>query len=102
MPKLPKPRVADHPHTVEDNLGLVGFVLAKRTPAHVFQRIGRDDAYQAGVIGLLNAVRLFDPGKGFAFSTFAVEKIRWNVLIEAGLTRKGWAPIPDRLPEWAA
>ena len=84
---------------IEEHLGLVGWVPAKRMPSHVFERLERDDLYQAGVIGLLNAKRLFDPARGLTFSTFAVAKIRWSMLIAAGLTRKGWEPRPQRLPE---
>lgn len=83
---------------VADHLDLVWKVIA-RLPGHVRQRIDDDDAFQAGVVGLLNAKRLYDPARG-AWSTFAWSKARWNILIAAGLTRRGWAPMPVRLPEY--
>lgn len=89
------------PEEVERHLQLVHWVISHRVPNHVFYRATRDDMFQAGVIGLMNAIRLFDPAKGNRFSTFAVHKIRWNILIEAGLTRHGWEAIAE-LPSWAA
>jgi DNA-directed RNA polymerase specialized sigma subunit len=67
----------------------VGWTLARKVPAAVKERCEHDDLYQAGVIGLMNAKRLYDPSRG-AWSTFAVAKIRWAMLIAAGLTRQGW------------
>lgn len=96
--RRPRPAV---PNGVEadDWLPLVKWVMARRIPDHVYQRIDRDDVHQAGVVGLMNAVRLFDPAKGVQFKTYAVHKIRWAILIAAGLTSKGWEAIPARLPE---
>lgn len=85
--------------TVEQWLSLVHWVIRRRLPLHVRQRIEYDDAFQAGVIGLMHAIRLFDDGRGVKFGTYAIHKIRWNILIEAGLTRQGWAPLPSRLPD---
>lgn len=91
------------PIRVEDWLPLVRWVMRHRLPSHVYRRLERDDVYQAGVVGLLNAARLFKPEKGHKFITYAAHKIRWNILIAAGLTRKGWEPIPTRLPDrWAS
>jgi RNA polymerase sigma factor (sigma-70 family) len=50
---------------VADNLGLVGWVLNRQGRSH------DEDAYQAGVLGLIRAVQKFDPAKGFKFSTYA-------------------------------
>ena len=35
----------------------------------------QEDIIQAGMVGLLSAIRRFDPSKGYAFSTFAVPHI---------------------------
>lgn len=66
---------------VEENLPLVIHVLRhyKRDTRYEW-----DDAYQYGCMGLVDAVRNFDPGKGNAFSSFAVRCIyfsikRWEV-----------------------
>lgn len=75
---------------IEDWLPLVAWVLNHKLPFFVRDRLGRDDLYQAGVEGLLNAQRLFQPDKGAIFKTYAVHKIRWAMLIAAGLTRHGW------------
>lgn len=52
--------------------------LARRLPAHV----ALDDLVSAGVVGLLEALRRFDPGRGHAFATFAERRIRGAVLDE--------------------
>ena len=56
---------------VELNLGLVASVAMR------FRGRGADqeDLVQIGSIGLLKAVRSFDPARGFAFSTYAVPLI---------------------------
>lgn len=35
-----------------------------------------EDAHQIGMVGLVRAVQLFDPGKGFQFSTYATHAIQ--------------------------
>ena len=39
-----------------------------------------EDLYQTGAIGLINAIRQFDPNKGFKFSTYASTCIRNEIL----------------------
>jgi DNA-directed RNA polymerase specialized sigma subunit len=78
---------------IEQWFPLVRWVMV-RLPQHVYQRLDRDDIYQSGVIGLMNAKRLYRLDGGASFKTFAVSKIRWNIYIAAGLTRKGWEPLP--------
>jgi DNA-directed RNA polymerase specialized sigma subunit len=63
-----------------------------RLPAWVKARMAKGDLEQAGWLGLMNAYRLYDPDKGVKFSTYAIHKIRWAMLIEAGLTNHGWPP----------
>lgn len=77
--------------TAEQWLSLIHWVIRHRLPSHVRDRISDEQAFQAGVIGLMNAIRLFDASRGVTFKTYAGIKIRWAILIEAGLTRTGWA-----------
>jgi RNA polymerase sigma factor for flagellar operon FliA len=60
--------------------------LALTLPPH----IGLEDLYSAGLIGLLNAVRRFDPKNGASFETYARVRIRGTVMDE--LRRLNWMP----------
>ena len=68
--------------------------LVKRIAYHLLGRLPSsvqvDDLMQAGMIGLLEASRKFDFGKGASFETYAGIRIRGSMLDEV---RKGdWAP----------
>jgi len=103
------PLTAEQSQMVADNLGLVGWVLG-RWPAGDGQPYDRDDAFQAGVVGLARAVQLFDPGKGFKFSTYAVGWIRAAIQRDRGRfdgvdTRRAVEhgdPLPERPMAWDA
>jgi len=74
---------------VEGYLPLVRTVIgrvAMTLPSHV----EIDDLYSAGLIGLLNAVRNFDPRGGSTFETYARVRIRGAILDE--LRRLDWVP----------
>jgi RNA polymerase sigma factor FliA len=74
---------------VEQHLPLVKTVvgrLAMSLPAHV----NMDDLYSAGLVGLLNAVRRFDPKGGSTFDSYARVRIRGAVFDE--LRRLDWVP----------
>jgi RNA polymerase sigma factor for flagellar operon FliA len=60
--------------------------LALGLPAHV----NRDDLIQAGLLGLLDAMRRFDPSRGIKFETFAAQRVRGAMLDE--LRRLCWLP----------
>src|SRR5258708_37886325 len=60
--------------------------LAITLPPHV----NGDDLYSAGLVGLLHAVRQFDPALGTAFEPYARVRIRGAVLDE--LRRMDWVP----------
>ena len=60
--------------------------LAMTLPAHV----SIEDLHSAGLIGLLQAIRSFDPHCGASFETFARFRIRGAVLDE--LRRMDWVP----------
>ncbi|MCL2299044.1 MAG: sigma-70 family RNA polymerase sigma factor, partial [Firmicutes bacterium] len=65
------PKIEDRNAFVEQNMGLV-YLCARRL-------LGRgaefDDLVQAGCVGLIKAADAFDPGRGPAFSTYAVPVI---------------------------
>jgi RNA polymerase sigma factor for flagellar operon FliA len=60
--------------------------LAMTLPPHV----DSEDLYSAGLGGLLNAVRQYDPTAGTAFETYARLRIRGSILDE--LRRMDWVP----------
>jgi RNA polymerase sigma factor for flagellar operon FliA len=60
--------------------------LAMTLPSHVCM----EDLYSAGLVGLLQAVRNFDPKAGASFETFARFRIRGAVFDE--LRRMDWVP----------
>jgi RNA polymerase sigma factor for flagellar operon FliA len=74
---------------VEEYLPLVKTVvgrLAMTLPAHV----NSDDLFSAGLVGLLNAMRRFNPQNGTSFETYARVRIRGAVFDE--LRRLDWVP----------
>ncbi|MEN9573743.1 MAG: polymerase sigma factor FliA [Verrucomicrobiota bacterium] len=60
--------------------------LAMALPAHV----DADDLHSAGLVGLLNAVRHYDPTAGTSFETYARIRIRGAVFDE--LRKLDWVP----------
>ena len=74
---------------VEEYIPLVKTVvgrLAMTLPSHV----NSDDLYSAGLVGLLNAMRRFNPENGNSFETYARVRIRGAVFDE--LRRLDWVP----------
>ncbi len=68
--------------------------LVKRIAHHLLARLPAsvqlDDLLQAGMVGLLEAARNFDGGKGASFETFAGIRIRGAMLDE--IRRGDWTP----------
>jgi RNA polymerase sigma factor for flagellar operon FliA len=68
--------------------------LVKRIAGHLLQRlpasVQSDDLIQAGLIGLLEASRNYDPSQGASFETYAGIRIRGAMLDE--IRRNNWAP----------
>src|SRR5271168_1226020 len=60
--------------------------LAMNLPEHV----DRDDLHSVGLVGLLQALRNFDPGCGSSFETYARLRVRGAMLDE--LRRMDWMP----------
>ena len=68
---------------------LVQFVagrMAATAPSHV----DRSDLVSYGVFGLIDAVERFDPDRGFRFETYAIARIKGNILDE--LRSYDWVP----------
>ncbi|HAM72480.1 MAG TPA: FliA/WhiG family RNA polymerase sigma factor [Verrucomicrobiales bacterium] len=85
----PKAGTAEEARMVEENLGMVRSVVARLSlnlPTHV----DGDDLYSAGLGGLLNAIRGYDPRAGTSFETYARVRIRGAILDE--LRRMDWVP----------
>lgn len=68
--------------------------LVKRIAHHLMGRLPQtvqvDDLIQAGMIGLLDALKNFDDGQGASFETYAGIRIRGAMLDE--VRRNNWAP----------
>lgn len=74
--------------------------VVERLCAHLPANIDRDDLFHAGVIGLIDAVRRFDASRDNAFSTYAVLRIRGQIIDE--LRARDWVPrgARERAREW--
>ena len=58
---------------------LVANTLYRRSPA--VRAVGdREDVYQIGLLGLIDAAERFDPARGFQFKTYALPRIRGQIL----------------------
>lgn len=68
--------------------------LVKRIAYHLMSRlppsVQADDLIQAGMIGLLEAARNYDPNQGASFETYAVIRVRGAMLDE--IRKADWAP----------
>jgi RNA polymerase sigma factor for flagellar operon FliA len=83
------PGSAQENSLVEQHLPLVRTVvgrLAMTLPSHV----NADDLYSAGLVGLLNAIRRYNPKSGCSFESYARVRIRGAVFDE--LRRLDWVP----------
>jgi RNA polymerase sigma factor for flagellar operon FliA len=74
---------------VEQHLPLVKTVVG-RLAVTLPQHVSTDDLYSAGLVGLLNAVRRFNPKGGASFESYARVRIRGAVFDE--LRRLDWVP----------
>jgi RNA polymerase sigma factor FliA len=74
------------------HLSLVHFVarrMAARTSAAEYGEL-----VSAGALGLMSALEAFDPTRGYAFSTYAVTRIKGAILDD--LRRQDWMPRSSR------
>ena len=87
--KIASTSESSHEELVIDNIALVKRIahhLAARLPA----TIDINDLMQAGMIGLLEAAKNFDPSRGASFDTYAGIRIRGSMLDE--VRRHDWTP----------
>jgi RNA polymerase sigma factor for flagellar operon FliA len=82
------------PECRENELVTRHATLVKRIARHVMNRLPAsvqlDDLLQAGLIGLMEAARSYDPSQGASFETYATIRVRGAILDE--LRRNDWAP----------
>ncbi len=74
--------VKEHMPLVKNIVGRIALTL----PSHV----DAQDLYSSGLVGLLNAVRNFDPGAGSSFESYARVRVRGAIFDE--LRRLDWVP----------
>src|SRR4029079_4414270 len=74
---------------VEQYLPLVRTVMG-RLAMHLPDHVDHDDLNSAGLVGLLQAMRNYDPNSGNSFETYARVRIRGAMLDE--LRRIDWVP----------
>jgi RNA polymerase sporulation-specific sigma factor len=63
----------DESQLVEKHIGLVGYIVKRMSNLleDYHTHFSKDDIYQEGCIGLLQAIRTYQSDKGYAFSTYA-------------------------------
>ena len=66
---------------LNENLGLVHFV-ARQVTRGLGVELEFDELVSAGALGLMTALKTFEPDRGLAFSTFATPRIRGAILDE--------------------
>ena len=64
--------------------------VVDRVAAHLPPHVDKDDLFNAGVIGLIDALTRFDSSRDNTFSTYAVLRIRGAVIDE--LRARDWVP----------
>jgi RNA polymerase sigma factor FliA len=74
---------------LDSYIGLVHF-SAREVMRRGFKDVELDELVSAGTVGLIQALEAFDPGRGLAFSTYAVPRIRGAMLDE--LRSRDWMP----------
>jgi RNA polymerase sigma factor for flagellar operon FliA len=79
----------DREALIEAHLPQVKFI-AERLVAKLPPSVDRDDLIGAGVLGLLDAVDKYDPGRGVLFKTYAEMRVRGAML--DSLRGMDWAP----------
>lgn len=87
-------REAPHDITLRNALVLKYFplveksakVVARRMPAYV----SVEELTSSGVLGLIDALKAFDPGRGIKFESFSIRRIRGAMLDE--MRKEDWVP----------
>lgn len=88
--ELPEePELLDREALITECLPLVKFVahrISSRLPSHV----ELDDLIHSGILGLMDAIKKFEPGRGVKFKTYAEQRVRGAIL--DGLRDLDWVP----------
>lgn len=74
---------------IEQYLPLVDYVV-NRLAVGLPRNVARDDLSSHGVMGLIDAIEKFDPGRGLQFETYASWRIRGSII--DGLRQSDWVP----------
>lgn len=92
--KVSRAAIVQDEHCQDEELVNQYAALVKRIARHVLSRLPAsvhlDDLVQAGLIGLMEAARLYDPSQGASFETYATIRVRGAMLDE--LRRNDWSP----------
>lgn len=64
--------------------------VASRIGARLTSTMDQEDLMSWGVMGLLDAIETFDPGRKTKFESYAISKIRWAILDE--FRKEDWVP----------
>lgn len=64
--------------------------VAGRVGGRMTGAVDQQDFMAWGILGLLNAIRTYDPGRGAKFESYAISKIRWSILDE--FRKEDWVP----------
>lgn len=83
----------DYSAALRKHSGLV-HLLATQAIARLPHNVERDDLVQVGMIGLLEAIKRYDPAAGVTFATFASHRIRGAMLDE--MRCDDWLTRDDR------
>jgi len=75
------------------NIPLVKYVLGKVAPG-LPHWVDREDLLEAGILGLIDAAKKYDPSRAVAFNTYAVVRIRGAMLDE--IRAMDWLPRSAR------
>ncbi len=89
----PSPLAPPEEDAVTENLPLVRFIAA-RIAASIPASVELDDLIQTGTLGLIDAVRRYDPSKGIPFPAYARFRIRGAIL--DALRSLDWATRSQR------
>jgi RNA polymerase sigma factor for flagellar operon FliA len=84
---------AEEEEQVIGNLALVRWI-ARRLASAIPVRVEREDLVQTGILGLIDAIRRYDPAKGIPFPAYARFRIRGAML--DGLRALDWATRSQR------
>lgn len=90
--------IADMAELVEENKGLVYHFVHQRIRKFQSYTSYQDDLIQAGMVGLIRAIKRFDESRGIEFSTFASHCVRNEISLEClRISTHGMAGLSDHV-----